>query len=115
MLSTLPPAFASQTMKSLFVFCVICVCKISLVTAQHQKVSIAPNLSEKIYLQLDSKIYTSDKTIWFKAIVTNSATHIPSDFSKVLYVELIDPNERILQKKILKLKDGTGEGFFDLN
>lgn len=26
-------------------------------------------LAEKVYLQTDSKIYTNDKTLWFKAIV----------------------------------------------
>jgi hypothetical protein len=70
---------------------------------------------EKIYLQLDGKVYTTDKTIWFKAIVVNAADHVPTKLSGVLYVELIDPNEMILEKKLIKLDDGIGNGFFDLN
>lgn len=70
---------------------------------------------EKIYLQLDGKVYTTDKTIWFKSIVTSSSDHILTKLSGVLYVELIDPNEKILEKKLIKLDNGIGNGFFDLN
>lgn len=107
--------FAKQILKSVLCFYILGFGEVTFLYAQHPKVNVTPNLSEKIYLQLDSKVYTTDKTIWFKAIVTNTATHIPTVLSNVLYVEMIDPNERILQKKILKLKDGIGDGYFDLN
>jgi len=70
---------------------------------------------EKIYLQLDGKVYTTDKTIWFKAIVTNASDHILTKLSGVLYVELIGPDEKIIEKKLIKLENGIGDGFFDLN
>jgi hypothetical protein len=70
---------------------------------------------EKIYLQLDGKVYTTDKTIWYKAIVTSASDHILTRLSGVLYVELIDPNEKIIEKKLIKLDNGIGNGFFDLN
>jgi hypothetical protein len=70
---------------------------------------------EKIYLQLDCKVYTTDKTIWFKAIVTNASDHNLTKLSGVLYVELIAPDEKLLEKKIIKLENGVGSGFFDLN
>jgi hypothetical protein len=54
------------------------------------------SLAEKIYLQLDGKIYTTDKTIWFKAVVTNAVNHVPTQLSGVLYVELIGPDERLI-------------------
>jgi len=73
------------------------------------------SFAEKIYLQLDGKVYTTDKTIWFKAIVTNAVDHAPSTLSRVLYVELIDPDERIIEKKLIKIDNGIGDGFFDLN
>ena len=72
-------------------------------------------LAEKIYLQLDGKVYTTDKTIWFKAIVVNAADHTPTKLSGVLYVELIGPDEKIIEKKLIKLENGIGDGFFDLN
>ncbi|MEM8899152.1 MAG: hypothetical protein AAGC85_13650, partial [Bacteroidota bacterium] len=71
-------------------------------------------VAEKIYLQLDNKVYTKDQTIWMKAIVTDAAFHLPSQLSKVLYVELIGPGESIIDAKILKLENGIGSGHFDL-
>ena len=86
----------------------------NLMPDQFSKYSHA-SFAEKIYLQLDSKVYTTDKTIWFKAIVTNAVDHAPSTLSRVLYVELIDSDERIIEKKLIKIDNGIGDGFFDLN
>jgi len=73
------------------------------------------SLAEKIYLQLDNKIYTTDNTIWFKALVANAIDHVPAALSGVLYTELIGPDERIVEKKLIKIDHGIGDGFFDLN
>ena len=73
--------------------------------------SYAPE-AEKIYLQLDGKVYTTDKTIWFKSVVTRASDHNLTKLSGVLYVELIDPGEKILEKKSIKLENGVGNGFF---
>lgn len=71
-------------------------------------------LAEKIYLQLDNKVYTTDQTVWFKTIVSSASYHTPSSLSGVLYVELIDPNETVVEKKLVKLEHGIGDGFFQL-
>ena len=73
------------------------------------------SLAEKIYVQLDGKVYTTDKTIWLKSIVTNAFDHVPSQLSGVLYTELIDPYQKIIEKKLIKLENGIGVGSFDLN
>lgn len=83
-------------------------------SSQTEKYSHA-SIAEKIYLQLDNKIYTTDNAIWFKAIVVNAMDHVPTTLSGVLYVELIGPDERIIEKKLIKIDHGIGEGFFDLN
>lgn len=70
--------------------------------------------AEKIYLQLDKTVYTSNETIWFKAIVTEASNHIPTDLSGILYVELIDPYKKIIDKRLLKLKNGIAEASFTL-
>ena len=70
--------------------------------------------AEKIYVQLDNNVYTTDNTIWFKAIVTCAADNSTTKLSSVLYVELIEPNEMVLEKKLIKLQNGIGEGNFDL-
>lgn len=72
------------------------------------------SVPEKIYLQFSSVVYTTDQTIWFKAIVVNAENHQPSELSGVLYVDLIDANGQILEHKLVKLEHGIGDGFFEL-
>ncbi|WP_158845620.1 hypothetical protein [Algibacter sp. L1A34] len=69
--------------------------------------------AEKIYIQLSSTIFTNDKTVWFKAIVTDIA-NLPTQLSGVLHVELIDFDKRIIDKKKLKLEQGIADGYFQL-
>ncbi len=72
------------------------------------------SFAEKIYLQLDGKAYTTGNIVWFKAIVLNACDHVPSHLSRVLYVELVTPEEIIHEKKLIKIEDGIGQGFFYL-
>ncbi len=67
---------------------------------------------EKIYLQLSSTEFTSNQDIWFKAIVTDSRDHLPTERSGVLYVDLIDSNGEIVSHRIVKLTNGIGHGSF---
>jgi hypothetical protein len=76
--------------------------------------SSTASLAEKIYVQTDNDVYTADQTVWFKVLVTNAAGHTPTQLSNVLYVELIDPTENTVEKKIIKLTQGTGDSFFQL-
>lgn len=69
---------------------------------------------EKIYLQLSSDVFALDQDIWFKAIVTNAENHRPTKISGVLYVDLINPNEQIVDHKLVKLENGIGQGSFEL-
>ncbi len=70
---------------------------------------------EKIYLQLDGNVYTTDNVIWFKCIITDAMDHTPTAASTVVYVELIDPSENIRETKMVKITKGIGVGFFQLN
>ena len=83
--------------------------------SQPVKICAQASLAEKIYLQLDGKTYTTNDIIWFKAIVVHALNHAPSKLSRILYVELISSDERILEKKLIRLEEGIGEGFFELN
>jgi hypothetical protein len=65
---------------------------------------------EKIYLHFDRSYYNPGETIWFKAYITTG--NLPSAISKTLYVELMDANGNILQRKIIPiLKAGSASGF----
>ena len=85
------------------------------VCAQQKNTGIINTLPEKVYLQLDNKVYTNDQTIWFKSIVTNAGNHVPTRLSRVLYVELISPSEAVMDRKLIKLENGIGSGAFTLN
>lgn len=47
-------------------------------SAQNFRPYVRNAFAEKIYLQLDSKVYSSARIVWFKAIVTNAFDHVPS-------------------------------------
>lgn len=72
------------------------------------------SLTEKIYIQLSSGVYATDQDIWFKAIVVDSENHLPSTTSRVLYVDLIGPNGKVIEHKLTKLTSGLGNGSFEL-
>ncbi len=63
---------------------------------------------EKVFLQTDRQNYAPGETIWFEAFVTYHCA--PSVISKVLYVELIDSNEFILNRETLPVLDGIAIG-----
>lgn len=73
------------------------------------------SFAEKIYLQLDTKVYTLGNIVWYKAIVANACDQVPSNLSRVLHVELITPEEIIFDTKLIKLVNGIGYGYFYLN
>ncbi|MBO9684350.1 MAG: hypothetical protein J7502_17075, partial [Flavisolibacter sp.] len=83
--------------------------------SQEGPASSHSSLAEKVYLQLDNKVYTTDQTIWFKAIVANAALHTPSQISGVLYAELIDESKNIVERKLIKIEKGIADGFFQLS
>ena len=72
------------------------------------------SVAEKIYLQLSSSEFATDQTIWFKAIVTDTKNHLPSEISSVLYIDLIDFNTKVVEHKLIKLSRGIGHGHFDM-
>lgn len=86
-------------------------------SSAQQTIRINSNASfaEKIYLQFDGNVYTPGKIIWFKCLVLKAHDHTPSNMSGVLYVELITPAEKIHEKKLIKIENGNGQGFFYLN
>lgn len=82
--------------------------------AQSDRLISQSALAEKIYLQTDADVYTTDQTIWFSAVVAESMELRPSALSGVLHVELIAPDERVVDRKRIKLTAGTGAGSFPL-
>ena len=73
-----------------------------------------PSSGEKVYLHTDLPYYASGETIWFNAYIVNLATHVPSNLSGVLYVDLISPEGNILISKRMDVQDAYAEGNIDI-
>ncbi|MDR0726382.1 MAG: hypothetical protein LBF59_10315, partial [Prevotellaceae bacterium] len=57
---------------------------------------------EKVYLHLDRHYYISGDDIWFKAYLIDAQTNkLSPKSSRTLYAELISPESKILQRRVL--------------
>ena len=69
---------------------------------------------EKVYLHLDKPYYAVGDDIWFKGYVTIGAYNQLSGLSKILYVDLVGPEDRVVQSVRLPLIAGVTMGDFQL-
>lgn len=69
---------------------------------------------EKAYLQTDRAYYNSGEDIWFSAYLVNGKSASLTSTSNNLYVELISPNSKIIERKIIRIDEGLGKGDFKL-
>ena len=69
-------------------------------------------LQEKVFVHTDKSFYLTGETIWLKAYVVDAATHRETDFSKVVYVELLDSKARPVMQALIDNQQSTGDGSF---
>ena len=69
---------------------------------------------EKIYVQTDRSIYLPGDTIWFKGYLINGFDHQYSDLSKIIYFELIDNKNEIVERMALPVSDGMAWSGFPI-
>lgn len=70
---------------------------------------------EKVYLQLDRPYYSAGERLWFRAYMVHSAIHTPLNFSRYIYVELLNAhNDVIVRKKIRPTDEHLFFGQMDL-
>jgi hypothetical protein len=84
-------------------------------TISSDQISGQAELTEKAYLHTDRDIYNQGDDIWFKAYIVDGIFHELSDSSGNLHVELISPGLKIIDHRIIKLKNGLGNGDFNLS
>ncbi|AYL94130.1 carboxypeptidase-like regulatory domain-containing protein [Mucilaginibacter celer] len=70
---------------------------------------------EKAYLHLDRLSYSPGDTVYFKAYVTLGEQRELSKLSGLLHVDLIDPQDSLLQTLSLQLVNGLAKGDFSLD
>ncbi len=64
---------------------------------------------ERIYLQFDKPYYAVADTVWFKAYVTENLD-VLSKLSKILYVDVINQQDSLIQTIKVPLVDGMADG-----
>ena len=65
---------------------------------------------EMIYLHLDNTAYYRGDRIYFAGYLVTSGKLKPSDMSRTVYVELLNPSGKIIDHCILKTVDGRFHG-----
>lgn len=69
---------------------------------------------EKVYVHFDNTGYFIGESIWFKAYVVAASSLEPTAMSRVLHVELLTPEGRILNTQKLKIENGQCHGCLPL-
>ncbi|WP_244214259.1 carboxypeptidase regulatory-like domain-containing protein [Pedobacter jejuensis] len=70
--------------------------------------------AEKIYLHFDKPYYAVADTVWFKAYVTENQNFL-SGISKIVYVDVINQRDSLIQTLKLPLTGGIAEGNIPLS
>ena len=70
---------------------------------------------EKVYLHFDNTSYYQGDKIWFQSYVVSADQNRLSNLSKTLYVELLNPEGIIIDKRSLRIENGRCSGNFELN
>lgn len=69
---------------------------------------------ERVYVHHDKLIYALHETIWVKAYVTKGPYQLLSDHSKILYIDLVDPRDSVVDQLRLPIINGLAQGEFTL-
>ena len=70
---------------------------------------------EKVYLHFDNTGYFKGEKMFFKAYVVRADNGQPTNISRVLYVEMLNPSGDIVETKKLKIEHGEGYGDIELD
>nr|WP_068888132.1 hypothetical protein [Pedobacter panaciterrae] len=70
---------------------------------------------EKLYLQTDKPAYQAGDTLWFKAYLLNASFLNYSAKSGVLYLELSNDSNRLIQRIMVPVNSGMAYGYIGLD
>ena len=67
---------------------------------------------EKIYVQFDKPTYAAGETVWFKAYIMAGSD--PSQISKTVYVDFINPQGKVLEHFVSPILQSGGSGGYEI-
>ena len=70
---------------------------------------------EKVFVHLDNTCYFLGDTIWFAAYTHRTDRNVPSNVSRVLYVELFNQDGYLVERQLIEMIKGRGHGQFVLS
>lgn len=85
-----------------------------------------PQVQEKVYINTDNNCYFIGDTIWYKAYVLRADDLMPTNMSRMLYVELLSPDGVVVERQRVvvsdtaytcgqfALKDSLYSGYYEL-
>ena len=83
-------------------------------------------VQEKVYIHTDNECYFVGDTLWYKAYVVRADQLVPTDMSRILYVELLSPDGLLVERQHIiisatghtcgqfVLPDSLYSGFYEL-
>jgi alpha-2-macroglobulin-like protein len=77
---------------------------------EQRKATTAP---EKVYLHIDRTLLEPGESVWFTAYVRNADNLQASNMSDVVYVEVLNPQQQILQTMQLDASTGAAKGEYN--
>ena len=74
-----------------------------------------PQVQEKVYVHTDNSTYFVGDTLWYKAYVSRADNLKPTNYSKLLYVELLTPDGYLVERqRVVINQTGQATGQFVL-
>ena len=72
-------------------------------------------VQEKVYIHTDNECYFVGDTLWYKAYVVRADNLMPTNMSRILYVELLSPDGLLVERQNIIISDkGYTCGQFEL-
>ncbi|TMM58895.1 hypothetical protein FEE95_05540 [Maribacter algarum] len=76
-------------------------------------ISVQP--SEKTFVHTDKDFYYTNETIWLNLYLLDGSSHLNSEKSQLVYIDLLNENDSLLTQKKLHVENLCASGHIDLN
>ncbi len=70
--------------------------------------------SQKLHLHFNKNNFMAGETMWFSAYLVNAVSHLPEEDNTNVYVDLIDSDGVLMERRVLLAENGFAEGDISL-